>query len=261
MENYYPCSKEKLRSLQLQELDLLLKFDNMCKKYSLRYYFTGGTLLGAVRHSGFIPWDDDIDILMPRKDFNRFADLCLAEQNDEFVYVSAATDKDYPHYFAKLRSCTKNDISNGFIDIFPMDVCPDQENLARLFFKSTELCNTALFMRTKKGFICEYTRWYMRFLCMVLCRCPNRFLVCLRNFFRKLFGQFSSGKRFCNVGGRWKFPGEVYQATWFERPTEMIFEGYLFPVPYGWHDMLKNMYGDYMTPPKEAERIGHSSFS
>ena len=83
---------DKLRQLQLSELEILKEFVRICEKHHLKYVLTGGTLLGAVRHGGFIPWDDDIDVAMLRADYDRFAQLCKDELGPKFFYQSPATD-------------------------------------------------------------------------------------------------------------------------------------------------------------------------
>ena len=122
-----------LRSLQLVQLDILSEFDSLCKKLGLRYSLAYGTLLGAVRHGGFIPWDDDVDVCMLRQDYDR-----LIKQAEDYLprnyhLQSAYADSNYPLDFAKLLLTdynlsvveTKNlDITHGvFIDIFPIDAC------------------------------------------------------------------------------------------------------------------------------------------
>ena len=92
---------QKLRQLQLVELEILNEFVRICDEYKLQYFLVGGTLLGAVRHQGFIPWDDDIDVAMPRQDYDSFAEICAKELKRQYFYQSADTD---PNYFLLLES-------------------------------------------------------------------------------------------------------------------------------------------------------------
>ena len=94
--------ENELRRLQLVELDILKEFLRICDKYHLRYYALGGTLLGAVRHKGFIPWDDDVDIGMPRPDFCRFEQVIEKELPDYFHYLSYKNTADYHHYVPRM---------------------------------------------------------------------------------------------------------------------------------------------------------------
>lgn len=252
--------EKHLRGIQLQELEILLEFRRLCEEHGLRYYLTGGTLLGAVRHHGFIPWDDDIDVLMPRSDYLRFAQLCERQiLPPGYRYQSTKTDREYSLFFAKLKREAEQSsgATKGYIDIFPLDKCPDQDWLAILFFKGIELCTMAASGRTDPQFVCGYRRWYMRFLWKLLTILPLHWIFALQEGLRKFFGAVSSGKRLCNVGGLYGFPREVCQAAWFSPETELEFENCHFSAPGGWHELLSNMYGDYMTPPDQADRRVH----
>lgn len=119
-----------LRKLQLSELDILKKFHEVCEKHNLTYYLTGGTLLGAVRHKGFIPWDDDIDVVMPYDDYKKLCKLPSEVFGEEFFLQNADTDVQYPLLFSKLRKNNTHaeeiDFKNlslhkgHFIDVFSM---------------------------------------------------------------------------------------------------------------------------------------------
>lgn len=260
-------SENKLRGIQLESLEILLEFHRVCESLGLRYYLTAGTLLGAVRHKGFIPWDDDIDVAMPREDYERLARLAPDILSKRYLYQSILTEPHFPFYFAKIRrlgTYVAEPMLQGvpmeqgiYIDIFPLDLCPETERAAMLLFKGVELLTCAVFSRVSTEFVCGYTKRYMRALWQVLRRLPARRLFALREGLRKRMGSMASGHRLCTVGGAHGYPRETYQASWFEESVQMEFEGHLFPVPAGWEALLRNMYGDYMTPPPENERQGH----
>lgn len=125
-----------LRQVQLIEKDILDMFVLICKKENLKYYLYGGTVLGAVRHNGFIPWDDDVDVCMPRRDYDRFISIANKYLGDEYELYHYTTKKDYSDYTAKLVSkkiyinskfenrVVKHDI---YIDIFPLDGVPSNK--------------------------------------------------------------------------------------------------------------------------------------
>ena len=257
---------EEIRKYQLQELDILKEFQKFCEEFHLQYYLTAGTLLGAVRHQGFIPWDDDIDVAMPRRDYDKLQRLAKKFPSGYFLQC-AQTEPNFPYYFSKIRKDHTKvsepvletiQMHQGiYIDIFPIDVCPDNDKIALCFFKAIELFGTAVLSRVSQNFICGYEKKYMRFFWSILRRFPNRFLHLLREWTRRFFGLFASGKRLCTVGGHHGFPGESYRREWLCERDFMQFEGNLFPVPIGWREILINMYGDYMTPPDESHRQGH----
>lgn len=258
-------STEAIRHCQDMSFEVLLEFDRVCRELGLRYYLTAGTLLGAVRHKGFIPWDDDIDVAMPREDYDKLARLAPGAVSPEYVYQEYRTEPNFPYYFAKLRKRGTRveepilraiEMEQGYyIDIFPLDRCPNGDGPATLLFKGVELLDCAVLARVSSEFVCGYQKLYMRFLWNVLRRLPNGWLFALREGLRKLLG--GSGQRLCTVGGHHGYPRETYRAEWFEESVELEFEGHRFPAPAGWDALLKNMYGDYMTPPPPEERQGH----
>lgn len=126
---------DKLRQLQLTELDILKELLRVCQKYHLRIFADSGTLLGAVRHQGFIPWDDDIDMAMPRPDYDRLAEIASKEFAHPYFYQNTYTDPLHVRGHAQLRNSDTTaileteydlDINQGvFIDIFPLDGVPE----------------------------------------------------------------------------------------------------------------------------------------
>lgn len=248
-------------------LEILLEFRRVCETLGLRYYLTAGTLLGAVRHKGFIPWDDDIDVAMPRKDYDVFVREGQKLLGEGLFLQDYHSEPNFPRYYAKI---CKNEttvlipaeqglpIHRGvFIDIFPLDLCPENDHMAKAFFKMMELIKCALFFRIDNTFVCKYRKRYMRFLWSCLCRCPNKRLYLLWKIVRQGAERISAGERFCTVDGSHGFPAESYRAEWFSQTVELEFEGHSFPAPGGWEKLLENMYGDYMTPPPEEDRQGH----
>ena len=128
---------QTLHQLWSVEIEMLDAFDTVCKKYGLRYSLAYGTLLGAVRHKGFIPWDDDLDIMMPREDYQRLFEIWSKEVDSEYFLQDYTTDtEDYVNSFAKIRKKHTDFITSEeektvryhtgiFIDIFPGDKYPD----------------------------------------------------------------------------------------------------------------------------------------
>lgn len=134
-------NQNDLRKLQLVELDILKEFLRICEKYHLRYYALGGTLLGAVRHEGFIPWDDDIDVGMPRPDFRRFEKIVEKELPGYLHYCSFKKTKGYNHYVPRItdsrvkvidESAAVDAEKEAWIDIFPLDGMPGNKYIRKI---------------------------------------------------------------------------------------------------------------------------------
>lgn len=256
------------RTLQLDELTVLEELDRICKKHGLRYFLTAGTLLGAVRHKGFIPWDDDIDVAMPREDYDRLAKLCEREGElaEGFFYQSEKTERLHTFFFAKIRKdgteVTEHllegvDIHNGcYVDIFPLDKCPKIPALAKLYFKTIQMLNCAIISKVSADFKDEY-KPFTRFVFKCVRLLPFGALRALRRFVRWFYSVFSTGKLWCTVAGSHGFPRESYLPGWFGGEVMLEFEGKEYPAPIGYKELLTNMYGDYMTPPAEDDRGGH----
>lgn len=151
-----------MKEVQKHQLDMLIELDRICKKYNIKYFISSGTLLGAVRHKGFIPWDDDADVDMLRSDYNKFLKVAQKELGDKYFLQTIETDENYGYMFAKIREnntvflekLTKDiDINNGiFIDVFPID------NYKKSF-SAALLMNHTIFLRL---ILLEKKKYYLR---------------------------------------------------------------------------------------------------
>jgi len=254
---------------QKQEIEILDEVQRICIKYQFNYFVTAGTLLGTIRHKGFIPWDDDIDIAMPRKDFERFKKVCAIELNNTLFYQDSYTDSCYPFYFAKIRK-NKTEVDEPwlrnipmhkgiYIDIFPLDICPQSDTAATVFFKFIEILTFAAIGKVDSTYRCGYQKAYVKILYMILRKMPLTLLFKVRENIRKIVEFTCSHSRLCTVGGAHGYPRETYSAEWFKQSVEGDFEEHKVPIPVGWDEVLTHMYGDYMVPPSENNRSGHFS--
>ncbi len=137
--------KDNLREAQLVMLNLLLEFDRVCTKHGLSYWLDFGTLLGAVRHKGFIPWDDDLDVAMPRADYEKFLEIAVAELRDDIFLQTKQRDKSFFAHFAKLRDKKSTYIESFeedkkikyhqgiYLDIFPINYIKDTKDTKYLY--------------------------------------------------------------------------------------------------------------------------------
>ncbi len=252
-----------LRQVQLEALTALTELDRVCKKLQIPYYMTAGTLLGAVRHGGFIPWDDDIDVVMKREDYVRFCRECAGHLAEGFSFQDCRTDPAYPLGFAKVRKQglavkerilgTADRNMGAFVDVFPLDACPQKEIFARIFFYGNNLANYGLIKRCNPDFQIPSMRGISVFIWKVLCLLPNKLLRGLRELFRKFAVVCSDGTLLCTVSGRHGYPKEVYPVSWFQDTVVLAFEGKPFPAPAQWDALLKKLYGDYMTPVQDID--------
>lgn len=260
-------SEEQLAQLKSTELQILKAFDELCKTHGLTYFITAGTLLGAVRHKGFIPWDDDIDVIMPKKDYKKLAGVCKKSLPDGLFLQNSRTDKGYPFHFSKLCKLGTEvyfpflkgvEMNKGIhIDIFPADKCPSNKKIAGFLFKWMSAVTYALIAKQDADFDFDYTKKSARLLYKILRILPRVMVVALRDFVISFVGLFCSGRILATVSGGHGYPKETYNAEWFTDKVMLTFEDGEFPAPKGYDKLLTNMYGDYMTPPSEDDRNGH----
>ena len=256
-----------LEELHNVELAVLQEFHNFCEKYHLTYYLQAGTLLGAIRHNGFIPWDDDVDVAMPRSDYNKF--LQLFPKHNKLTYLKLA-DINTPNYYlpiAKLyderfrleelnlrHSC----VLGPWIDIFPLDNMSNNINTAVNFFNQVALWRRlnnfkAVNYRSKKRF-----RYYIRrFVTVLLSVIPQRWLLRIIDNKSQRYKSETLTKYICAVGSTSFGSDKIMKSEWFEAKHLHSFEDRKFYIPNGWHEILTNFYGDYMVLPPIEQRTTH----
>lgn len=255
-----------LREIQLAELDILIEFDRICRDNHLKYSLAGGTLLGAVRHNGFIPWDDDIDVCMPRTDYEKFKEIFNVNKTSVDYYLTQDTGKnaDYPfvkiqYNKIKIEEEGLNEVRNLWIDIFPIDGLPKNNNkVTKIYKKSTLYRKIVAFAKWKS--LNEYGGRH------------NKFVAFLINIFVKLYGAQRALRNSIKLALKYKYEESDYVGaiTWgcygvgermlkseYEQYTEMEFEGRKFSVMGCWDSYLHGIYGDYMQLPPEEKRIVH----
>ncbi len=256
-----------LNEVQKLELDMLIAFDNICKEHELYYTLCGGTLLGAIRHNGFIPWDDDIDVMMPRPYFDKLCDLIRSNAvvlPDHLKIVSMFTEPQLNIPFIKIID-TRTIVSEKYmesdkhlwIDIFVMDGCPNNSLRLKQVFKYQRWLRNLLFTKqTKPGTGKSKLKVFFKGLIRTVLTPISSESLC-----RKL-DKLSRTYDFnlCDYVGcvQWGYgPQErVHKAEWMNSiPVE--FEGKTFPAPSNYDEYLTNLYGDYMTLPPLDKRTTH----
>lgn len=250
--------KSEINELQKIQLSMLKDFDAVCQRHRISYQLFSGTALGAVRHKGFIPWDDDIDVVMLREDYERFFDSASKELDCNKYYVQREFSEHWPMFFSKLRlngttyieKYHSHDakIHQGiYIDIFPCDNLSDSRLMQKLqYIASKIVIAKSLYAR---GYETNSTvkKCFMQF-CRILPTEPFRRLCIRRN-------DSSSLKVHTFFGGGKKFERSIFLREWFEQSVKMRFENSEFPVSAHYDEMLRVMYGDYMVMPTLEQRV------
>lgn len=255
-----------IKKIQAVELEILLEFDRICKKYDIKYQLFAGTLIGAIRHRGFIPWDDDIDVCMLRSEYNRFVSIVDDELASEYFFQSYETDPNYINKFAKIR---KNgslfmeklvrgvDMHHGFyIDIFPFDNIEIDSMRGKYQIWSLRKIDSFFKYRLKarystleSGF--ERTKAKLKydlikFLPVSKIRIENWVLKIMTRF-NDIETEYIGDLANPSIGVLENF---MMRRETIEDSIEWDFEGHKFPVPRAYDEVLTRAYGDYMTPPE-----------
>lgn len=253
------------KKVQMLILKIFIEFDRICRENGLRYYLAGGTLLGAVRHKGFIPWDDDLDVTMPRKDYDKFLKICPSKLREGFCLNAHA----YPYTFTRLEvlgprttAPLQRNGRNIFVDILPLDcACPDENKKEKHFARSEKL------------------RWAMMDEAKLLfpIKKDNVFAV-IRRAFRKVFCPYSimikkwtknatkyqsdDATHWVCLPGDYGYDGESFPVEYWGEPVMMEFEGLTVPGMNQWEVYLTEHYGDYMQyPPLSDRSLKHKIYS
>lgn len=237
-------------------LALLMEFDRLCRALEIPYGLFAGTMLGAVRHQGFIPWDDDLDVIMLRQDYDRFLREAPALLNEKQFFLQGEFSTHWPMFFSKLRlngtACLEPyhprdpQCHQGvYMDIFPCDNGFESKIGRKLqFYASKVVIAQGLYRR---GYETDSAK---KKLFMQVCRClPQRI------FHRIVRGPEKTGSFVHSfLGGASRFEKSVYPSPCFSETVMLPFEDGKYPVPVGYDELLKTMYGDYMRLPSEEER-------
>lgn len=261
----------KLTTHEVQkiEYDILVAFDQFCEANHLTYMLAGGTLLGAIRHHGFIPWDDDIDVIMPRNDYDRLLQLPKTvignEQKKYEIWHWKNSGSHYP--FIKIvdpDTYVKTDyirqereIPHIWIDVFPLDGNPNDRVKTEKLYKKVARYRRILSLRNANPW--EGRTWYVRitkpFVVGLLQVLPNHFLCSKMDSISKTYSYQTS----TYVGGvLWGYGArESMDKKVFQEQKKVAFEQGNFPVPVGYQIYLSRLYGKYMVLPPKEKRITH----
>lgn len=253
----YRVSSE-MKRVWAVEFNLLKELLRVCEKYNLRIWVDAGTLIGAVRHGGFIPWDDDIDTVMPREDYDKLCEIAPLEFKSPYFFQNMYSDRWYWTRHGQLRDKSTSMLPKGkkprksnngiFIDIFVLDSIPNRaKEVYRMIRKL------------------KWRKLKLKVAIAAMRRCPQ-WLYDLMEWDKKQFAKFDRDmKSFVKPDNR--FLGKIslhereylFNAEAFEKTVMLPFEGIMVPAPKGWDHVLTVNYGDdYMTPKQMP--TGHGKF-
>lgn len=245
-------------------LSMLKDFDAVCEKHGIRYMLFAGTALGAVRHSGFIPWDDDADVIMMRSDYERFFKCAAKDFDTEKYYVQREYGAHWPMQFSKLRlnntACIEKyhpkdpELHQGiYIDIFPCDNLSDNKAVRKLQFLASKIVIAkALYAR---GYETDsFAKKCFMQLCRPLPLEPFK-RICIR---RKDSSSYMVHSFFAASKS---YEKSIFPREWFEKTMRVPFEDAEFPVSCQCSELLTKLYGDYerIPPPEERRCKEHAA--
>ena len=262
-------TNDQLKELRLIELVILKEFIRVCSEMNLRYYILYGTLLGAVRHGGFIPWDDDIDVGMPREDYDRFIREAQSFFPQNLFVQSIYTDSEYNLSFAKVRDSNTTFIETShkhfkmnhgvYIDVFPIDNYPEKRIKQVLFGAKSKI----LHFRIRREFYSPNSRKSVKNLLRRIMMAVAKVLYPSREKALRIqdkhFKSIKESHLWINNSGPWGIRHELMPATYYGKGTPIRFEGIEVNAPLEYDKWLTHMYGNYLELPPDEKRVTHHS--
>lgn len=250
---------DQFKKLKEIDLEILKEFIYICDKLHLKYYILGGTLLGAIRHKGFIPWDDDIDVGLLRADYEIFIDKAQDLMKDKYFLQTYKTDKEFPANFAKIRNSNTTFIESAighckinhgaFIDIFPLDYYPNK--ISCFFILKKKL----LTLRITYAYNNKILKNKIK-IARIISKFVYPSIVTAIQKREKLYKSIENGSRIANYSGTWG-KREIVPKEWYGEGAEVLFEGIKVMAPKEYDKWLTQVYGDYMTLPPVEKRKSH----
>jgi len=255
----------QLRDIQLSILDEIVYF---CTKNNIKYYLTGGTLLGSIRHQGFIPWDDDIDIALFRNDYEWLLKYFKSESG-KIKLLSYKNYKKYRYLFAKaihtdtvLIEENNSELKIGvYIDIFPIDFLLDNKEKCVKFLKKIQIFQAILALKYLKY---SHQRSIPKNIIVICCNIilliiPDLFLLNIIDFLNRRYIRNNNSKYIANLCGAWG-EREITLRDYYKDSIVVKFEGRQYFAPIGYDGFLTDLYKDYMRLPPVDKQISHHSF-
>lgn len=259
--------QDTLRKIQLAEIEILDEIVRLCNKHNIQYYLIGGSLLGSIRHNGFIPWDDDLDVAMPRVDFYKFKEVCEEELDSRYFLQDQETENEYFLPFAKVRKnntiflesyMSNINIHKGFyVDIFLLDNAKKQKGFWQMLqYKLFTIIKILIWFKIVTNSNDNKTLKQKIILAFVK---PMN-LSKLKHIQKKVMSlnKNDDSSFFINMGSRYGIKKQTIPKDKYFPPVKVEFEGKLYNAPNDWDYILTRIYGDYMKLPPIEKRITHN---
>jgi lipopolysaccharide cholinephosphotransferase len=264
-------NNEELRKVQLLQLKCLLEVKRICEKYNINYFLVDGSLIGAIRHKGFIPWDDDIDIAMLREEYDKFLNIIPKELGNEYFLQSSSTEINhgtFAHVIMRLKNTkyrrvwetNMNSHEVGIaIDIFAYDKTPNNLCKSFLYYCIFFLLRHIYLIRI--GDVSNPTKRLIRIImnisnCLLFWLKTKDIHYILEHYHERYINK--TDKYRILLAGAWGLK-ERHLYTTITNLATAVFEGITLPIPADYHLFLTEQYGDYMTPPPKDKQIGRHS--
>lgn len=257
-----------LQEIKEVELSILKMFHSFCIENSIRYFISHGTLLGAIRYKGFIPWDDDLDVLVPREDYDRL--MTLFQDSEHYRLLSYERNQTYYFPYAKLCDMTTRKVEGGYdngvelgldIDVFPLDHWDNDLEKAKQESKRQKQNRFRLGLtKLEKPDSIHPAKRFAKGILMALCKLRGSAYY-VQRIIKEANKPEQKGSRY--MGGKaWNVYGErdILPAEVFAETIELEFEGEKFFAPVGYDTFLSSLYGDYLPEPPMEKRKTHHSF-
>ena len=246
----------RLDAVQKKLFCMMTAFDEFCHTNHLTYYLIGGSALGALRHNGFIPWDDDVDVALPRKDFERM-EYILKTNHYNYLgnYFYQAVEQNGPtgHLFEKEK---EKSTQRPTVDIYPLDAVPDSKFAQKIQKVICQVYHVATYRKPPKnrGIILKLLTSFFLFAT------NDRFLSWLKKQAKKIITKWNKRDEnlLSNLFGCAGYDKEKVPASYFGTPVYHEFESAYFPIPERCHEYMTHIYGDYMKlPPVSQQKPKH----
>lgn len=257
-----------LEEIKQIELDILKVFHSLCVENNIRYYISHGTLLGAIRYKGFIPWDDDLDVLVPREDYNRL--ITIFKDTERYQLVAFEKNKNYAFPYAKLCDMSTYKVEGGYrngtelgldIDVFPLDYWDDDLEKAKHESKCQQRNMFCLGLsKLRKPDSHHPVKRFVKGIVMIPCKLRGS-----AHYVEKIIQgaykpeQTRSRYMGCKAWNVYK-ERDILPTEVFAKAIELEFEGEKFFAPVGYDTFLTSLYGDYLPEPPVEKRKTHHSF-